>query len=81
MISYKEAVVKKLSEFHTFCYPLCLETETSPKKFHRLIKEAARFVRKVTFKLKFEFKIFYTLHIQHVELHVKIWYIFVFIYI
>jgi hypothetical protein len=36
------------------------------------MKEAARFVSRVTFQLEFEFKKFYTLHIQHLVLHVKV---------
>jgi hypothetical protein len=39
------------------------------------MNQADMFVGKVTLKSEFEFKIFYTLHIQHVVLHVKIWYI------
>ena len=57
----------------------CLETETSPKKFNRVKKEAARFVVKVMFKLEFEFKTFSTLHIQYVVFYVKFWLFFVFI--
>jgi hypothetical protein len=45
---------------------------------YRVIKEAARFVGKMIFKLefKFKFKFFSTLRIQHVALHVKTRHIF-----
>jgi hypothetical protein len=42
------------------------------------MKEVARFVDKVTFKLV-EFKTFSTLYIHHLVLYVKIWYTFEFI--
>jgi hypothetical protein len=51
-------VVKQLSEFRTFFQARCLETEISPKKFPRVMKEADRPVGKVTFKLEFEIYIF-----------------------
>jgi hypothetical protein len=44
------------------------------------MKEVARFVGKVMFKLEFEFKIFSNLHIQLVVLDIKIWHIFAFVY-
>jgi hypothetical protein len=47
-----------LSEFLIFCHAGCLEIEISLKTFHRVMKQVAMFVGKVTFKLEFEFKIF-----------------------
>jgi hypothetical protein len=43
------------------------------------MKEAARFVGKLTFKLEFEF-IFSTLHIQYVVLHVILRHVFEFVW-
>jgi hypothetical protein len=57
MISYTKAMIKKLNVYHTFCHVHCLQTETSPKKFHKFKKKAVRFVGKVKYKLEFEFKI------------------------
>jgi len=54
--------------------------ETSPEKIRRFEKDAVRFGVKVTVEFEFDFKSFSTLHIQHVVLHIKIWYIFVFIF-
>ena len=53
--------------------------ETSPEKIRRFEKDAVRFGVKVTVEFEFDFESFSTLHIQHVVLHIKIWYIFVFI--
>ena len=53
--------------------------ETSPEKIRRFEKDAVRFGVKVTVEFEFDIESFSTLHIQHVELHIKIWYIFVFI--
>jgi hypothetical protein len=39
MISNKE-VIEKIDWVCTFCHAQCLETETSPKKFHRVKKES-----------------------------------------
>jgi hypothetical protein len=58
VISYKKAMVKKLSGFRTFCHARCLKNEAFPKKFYKVTKEVARFVCKVTFQLKFELKNF-----------------------
>jgi hypothetical protein len=60
-ISYVEAVVKKMSQFRTFCHPWCLEIETSSKKLHRVKKDD--FAGKLTFKLEFDFKTFSTIQI------------------
>jgi hypothetical protein len=68
----QECCGKKFHVFHTFCHVHCLQIETSPKKFHKLKKEAVRFVGIVTLKLEFEFKFFYTLHKQNVLPHIKI---------
>jgi len=54
--------------------------ETSPEKIRRFEKDAVRFGVKVTVEFEFDFESFSTLHIQHVVLHIKIWYIFVFIF-
>ena len=54
--------------------------ETSPEKIRRFEKDAVRFGVKVTVEFEFDFEIFSTLHIQYVVLHIKIWYIFVFIF-
>ena len=53
--------------------------ETSPEKIQRFEKDAVRFGVKATVEFEFDFESFSTLHIQHVVLHIKIWYIFVFI--
>ena len=53
--------------------------KTSPKKNQRVEKDGVRFGVKVTVEFEFDFESFSTLHIQHVVLHVKIWFIFVFI--
>jgi len=54
--------------------------ETSPEKIRRFEKDAVRFGVKVTVEFEFDFESFSTLHIQHLVLHIKIWYIFVFIF-
>jgi len=54
--------------------------ETSPEKIRRFEKDAVRFGVKVTVEFEFDFESFSTLHIRHVVLHIKIWYIFVFIF-
>ena len=54
--------------------------ETSPEKIRRFEKDAVRFGVKVTVEFEFDFESFSTLHIQHVVLYIKIWYIFVFIF-
>jgi hypothetical protein len=68
---------KKLSGLRIFCHARCLQTQTSLKKFPRVMKEAARFVGKVMFNLKFEFNFFSTPHIQYVISYVKFWLNFV----
>ena len=47
--------------------------ETSLEKTRRFEKDAVKFGVKVTVKFEFDFESFFTLHIQHVALHVKIW--------
>ena len=54
--------------------------ETSPEKIQRFEKDAVRFGVKVTVEFEIDFESFSTLHIQYVVLHIKIWYIFVFIF-
>jgi hypothetical protein len=54
---------KKLSVF---------QTQTSPKKVHRVEKNVVRFGVNVTVKFEFEFESFSTLDIQCIVLHVKI---------
>ena len=79
IISYVEAVVKNWVGFVIF-HIQCLQMETSPEKIRRFEKDAVRFGVKVTVEFEFDFESFSTLHIQHVVLHIKIWYIFVFIF-
>jgi hypothetical protein len=54
MISYTEAVVKKVNVFRIFCHT----NRTSLKKFHTVKKKMTRFVGKVMFKLEFDSKNF-----------------------
>jgi hypothetical protein len=52
-------------------FALFVMHETTLKKFPRVMKETARFVGKVMFKLEFYFN-FSSLHIHHIVLNLKI---------
>jgi hypothetical protein len=73
----------KSENYEIFQYPIISFVEIVVKKlseFHTVKMDAVRYAGKITFKLlEFEFKTFFTIHIQHVVLHVKIWYNFIFI--
>ena len=58
MISYVEAVVKKLRRFRTICHVRRLQTEASPKKNRSVENDPVRFGVKVTVELGFDFKTF-----------------------
>jgi hypothetical protein len=55
MTSYVKAVVKIWMRLNIFNVRW-LEIETSPMKFHRVIKDTVRFARDTTFNLSFDFK-------------------------
>jgi hypothetical protein len=59
MISYVEAVIKKLRMFKASCHVHCLQTGTSPRKFERIEKDPVRFVNNVRDNLLETFSNFY----------------------
>jgi hypothetical protein len=73
MISYVEAVIKKLRRFRTSCHVRCLQNEASPKKIHRVEKDPVRFGIKLTVELGFNFKTFSLGNRQHRLFRVKFW--------
>ena len=52
--------------------------ETSLEKTRRFEKDAVKFGVKVTVEFEFDFESFSTLHIQHVVLHVKLDFLYLF---
>jgi hypothetical protein len=72
-IIYEIRGKKNWVSFTHFVMYIVYKLKTLPKKFLKLKKEAIRIIGKVTLKLEFEFKVFYTLNKQHALLHIKIW--------
>ena len=73
MISYVEAMVKKLRRFCTICHIRCLQTEVSKKKNRSVEKDSIRFGVKVTIQLGFVFKTFYIHNREHRLIHMQFW--------
>ena len=71
MISYLEAVVKKLRKFRTICHVWCLQTKVSQMKNRSVEKDSVRFGVKVTVELGFDFKTFCIGNREHRLFHVK----------
>ena len=59
MISYVQAMVKKLRMFRTICHVRCLQTKISQKKNHSVEKDSVRFGVKETMELGLTSKILY----------------------
>ena len=78
VISYVEAVVKNWVGFIIFLRTMLTNENISEEEWESW-EGWIRFGVKVTVEFEFDFESFSTLHIQHVVLHVKIWYNFVFI--
>jgi len=70
MISYVEAMVKKLRRFHTICHVRCLQTEVSQKKNRSVEKDSLRFEVKATIELRFDFKTFCIGNREYILIHV-----------
>ena len=70
MISYVDAVEKKLRRFRTMCHVRCLQTEVSQMKNRNVKKDSVRFGAKVTVELGFDFKTFYIGNREHRLIHV-----------
>ena len=70
MISYVEAMVKKLRMFCTICHVRCLQTKLSQKKNHSVEKDSVRFGVKETIELGFDFKTFCIGNREHRLIHV-----------
>ena len=70
MISYVEAMVKKLRRFHTISHVRCLQTEVSEKKNRSVEKDSVRFSVKVMIELGFDFKTFCIGNGEHRLIHV-----------
>ena len=70
MISYVEAMVKKLRRFRTICHVRCLQTEVSQKKNRSVEKDSVRFGVKATIELGFDFKTFYIGKREYILIHV-----------
>ena len=73
MISYVEAVVKKLRRFHTIYHVRYLQTEVSQKKNRSVEKDLVRFGVKVMIELGFDFKTFCISNREHRLIHVLFW--------
>ena len=69
MISYVEAMVKKLRRFHTICHVRCLQTEVSQKKNHIIEKDSVRLDVKATIELGFDYKTFCIGNREHRLIH------------
>ena len=70
MISYVEAMVKKLRMFCTICHVRCLQIEISQKKNRSVEKVSVRFGVKETIELGFDFKAFCIGSREHRLIHV-----------
>ena len=70
MISYVEAMVKKLRRFRTISHVRYLQTEVSQKKNRSIEKDSVRFEVKVTIELRFDLKTFCIGNREHRLIHV-----------
>ena len=64
---------EKIEEISHTLSRTCLQTDTSPKKNHRVEKDLIRFGVKLMVELLFEFKTFCIDNRQHILLNLKFW--------